>query len=48
MSRKFATPERRIPQRRKPIECQYPKCKEEEGIEFNHCKLYELLESYLL
>ncbi len=29
MSRKYATPERRIPLRRKPIECQYPKCKRE-------------------
>jgi len=29
MSRKYGTPERRIPLRRKPKMCQYPKCKKE-------------------
>jgi hypothetical protein len=29
MSIKYKKPESRIPQRRKPIECQYPKCKKE-------------------
>jgi len=29
MSKRYKLPESRIPQRRKPIECQFPKCKKE-------------------